>query len=188
MFLPLWAGIWCWERQVAKIVSCSPLWISSGKTDSLWVCSLFHWYLRWFWGRRAHPNILTIKTGIFSDCFWIVELIMEGWGNGLSFFYLITFYKAYTYTYANIYVYRYMCVYMTYMKWKSLSHVQLFATILIVAHQAPLSMEIFRQEYWCGSPFPSPGDWTLENPFPSQPGDWTHISYVSCIDRWVLYH
>ena len=27
-----------------------------------------------------------------------------------------------------------------------------------VAHQAPLSMEFFRQEYWSGLPFPSPGD------------------------------
>ena len=27
-----------------------------------------------------------------------------------------------------------------------------------LAHQAPLSMEIFRQQYWSGSPFPSPGD------------------------------
>ena len=27
-----------------------------------------------------------------------------------------------------------------------------------VAHQAPLSMEFSRQEYWCGLPFPSPGD------------------------------
>ena len=31
-----------------------------------------------------------------------------------------------------------------------------------VAHQAPLSMEIFRQEQWSGLPFPSPGD--LPNP------------------------
>ena len=28
------------------------------------------------------------------------------------------------------------------------------------SHQAPLSMEFFRQEYWTGSPFPSPGDLT----------------------------
>ena len=28
----------------------------------------------------------------------------------------------------------------------------------IVAHQAPLSMGFFRQEYWSGLPFPSPGD------------------------------
>ena len=27
-----------------------------------------------------------------------------------------------------------------------------------VGHQAPLSMECSRQEYWCGLPFPSPGD------------------------------
>ena len=27
-----------------------------------------------------------------------------------------------------------------------------------VAHQAPLSMGLFRQEYWSGLPFPSPGD------------------------------
>ena len=27
-----------------------------------------------------------------------------------------------------------------------------------IAHQAPLSTEFSRQEYWCGLPFPSPGD------------------------------
>ena len=41
---------------------------------------------------------------------------------------------------------------------KSLSHVQLFATLWTVAHQAPLSMGFTRQEYWSGLPFPSPGD------------------------------
>ena len=38
----------------------------------------------------------------------------------------------------------------------SLSHVRLFATPWIVAHQAPLSMEFSRQESWSGFPFPSP--------------------------------
>ena len=33
--------------------------------------------------------------------------------------------------------------------------VQLFATPWTVAHQAPLSREFFRQEYWSGLPFPS---------------------------------
>ena len=28
----------------------------------------------------------------------------------------------------------------------------------VVHHQAPLSMEFSRQEYWSGKPFPSPGD------------------------------
>ena len=44
------------------------------------------------------------------------------------------------------------------LKVKSLSRVQLFATPWIVAHQAPLSMEFSRLEYWSGLPFPSPGD------------------------------
>ena len=33
-----------------------------------------------------------------------------------------------------------------------------FATLLTVARQAPLSMGFPRQEYWSGLPFPSPGD------------------------------
>ena len=40
--------------------------------------------------------------------------------------------------------------------------VQLSVTLWTRAHQAPLSMELFRQEYWSGLPFPSPGD--LPNP------------------------
>ena len=39
-----------------------------------------------------------------------------------------------------------------------LSHVQLFGTPWTVAHQAPLSMEFSRQEYWSGLPFPTSGD------------------------------
>ena len=40
----------------------------------------------------------------------------------------------------------------------SLSHIRLFGTPWIVAHQAPLSMEFPRQEYWSGLAFPSPAD------------------------------
>ena len=36
------------------------------------------------------------------------------------------------------------------------SPVRLFATPWTVAHQAPLSVEFSRQEYWSGFPFPSP--------------------------------
>ena len=39
-----------------------------------------------------------------------------------------------------------------------LRHVQLFGTLQIIAHQAPLPMEFSRQEYWSGLPCPSPGD------------------------------
>ena len=43
-----------------------------------------------------------------------------------------------------------------------LSCVQLLATPWTVAHQAPLSLEFSRQEFWSGVPFPPPGD--LPNP------------------------
>ena len=52
------------------------------------------------------------------------------------------------------------------VKVKSLSHVLLFATPWTVAHQAPLSMEFSRQEYYSGQPFPSPED--ISNPGPLQ--------------------
>ena len=46
--------------------------------------------------------------------------------------------------------------------WRScvcvLSHVWLFVTPWTVTHQAPLSMELPRQEYWNGLSFPPPGD------------------------------
>ena len=43
-----------------------------------------------------------------------------------------------------------------------LSCVQLFVTSWTIAHQAPLSMAFFRQEYWSGLPYPPPVD--LPNP------------------------
>ena len=48
------------------------------------------------------------------------------------------------------------------MKALLFSCVQLFATPWTVAHQALLSMEFPRQEYWSIFPFTSPGD--LPNP------------------------
>ena len=41
-------------------------------------------------------------------------------------------------------------------EWQSFSRVQLFVTPWTVAHQAPLCIEFFRQEYWRGYPFHSP--------------------------------
>ena len=48
------------------------------------------------------------------------------------------------------------------VKVKSLGRVQLFVIPWTVAYQAPLPMGFYRQEYWSGLPFPSPGD--LPNP------------------------
>ena len=41
-----------------------------------------------------------------------------------------------------------------------------------VAHQAPLSMEFSRQEYWSGLPFPSPGDISDPGIEPKSPTLW----------------
>ena len=45
-----------------------------------------------------------------------------------------------------------MCVLSRYRR------VRLFATLWTVAHQAPLSMGLPRQESWSGLPFPPPED------------------------------
>ena len=49
------------------------------------------------------------------------------------------------------------------------SHVQLFATLWTVTHQASLSMGFSRQEYWTGLPCPPPGD-------PPDPGIFKPVS------------
>ena len=48
------------------------------------------------------------------------------------------------------------------MKVMSLSPCQLLVIPWTVAYQAPSPMEFFKQEYWSGLPFPSPGD--IPNP------------------------
>ena len=57
-----------------------------------------------------------------------------------------------------VYIHRHVCVSVCVCVYESLSHVQLFATPWTVAHQAPLSLEFYRQEYWSGLPFPSTED------------------------------
>ena len=50
-----------------------------------------------------------------------------------------------------------------------LSHFRLFATLWTLAHQAPLSMGISRQQYWSGLPFPPPGDLPHPGTEPASP-------------------
>ena len=45
-----------------------------------------------------------------------------------------------------------------YVAVQSPRRIQLFMTLWTVAHQAPLSVGFFRQEYWSGLPFPPPRD------------------------------
>ena len=72
-----------------------------------------------------------------------------------------------------------------------------------IVQQVPPCMEFSRQEYCSGLPFPSPGNThsskyhsldtqegrkLLNRKISSQPRDQTHVSYVSCTGRQVLYH
>ena len=66
-----------------------------------------------------------------------------------------------------------VCVYAQF-----LSCDQLFATPWTIAHQAPLSMEFSRQEYWSGVAMSSSRASSL-------PRDQTHVSYFG---RRILYH
>ena len=45
-----------------------------------------------------------------------------------------------------------------YVAVQSLSFLRLFVTVWTVACQVPLPMGFFRQKYWSGCPYPSPGD------------------------------
>ena len=60
------------------------------------------------------------------------------------------------------------------------SHVLLCATLWTVARQAPLSMDSPGKSTGVGCHAVSRGS--------SPPRDWTCISYVSCINRWVPCH
>ena len=63
------------------------------------------------------------------------------------------------------------------------SHVQFFAMLWTVDHQALLTVRFSMQEYWSRLPFPSPGE-------SSQLKDQTlkYQTLLSCIGRWILYH
>ena len=69
------------------------------------------------------------------------------------------------------------------------SRVQLFATLWTVARYNPMNCSLpgssvhgllqARTLEWVAMPSSRGSSW---------PGDWTHVSYVSCIGRWVLFH
>ena len=63
---------------------------------------------------------------------------------------------------------------------QSFSRVPLFAPPWTEAHQAPLSMEFSRQEYWSELPFP------IYSRGSSQPRTRIHVSCIFCIGRQIL--
>ena len=84
-------------------------------------------------------------------------IFISYWKPSLTF-YTVSYSNSTCYTHTSSYTHPSISL----TREKSLSHVQLFAIPWTVAYQAPPSMGFFRQEYWSGLPFPSPGD--LPNP------------------------
>ena len=70
---------------------------------------------------------------------------------------------------------------MTLLLFSHFSHVQLFATLWTIAHQAPLSMGFSRQEYWSGLPCPPP-----PRDLPTQGSNLHLLHLLHC--RQALYH
>ena len=65
-------------------------------------------------------------------------------------------------------------------KWQSLNRVRLFVTPWTVACQAPLSLWLFRQEYWSGLPCSPPGH------LPTQGLNPCLLCLLQC--RQILFH
>ena len=92
---------------------------------------------------QEYFNIFSKQIACISkDNFYVIYLFFSGCCCSCNFFHyeMSRFHKEYFLVCAQ-----------------SLSHVQLFATSGIETHQAPLSMEFLRQEYWSGLLFPTPG-------------------------------
>ena len=77
------------------------------------------------------------------------------------------------------------------MRAQSLSCVQLFATPWTVAHQASLSMEFSRQEYWSGLLFPppeylpNPGIETTSPVSPALAGRFLPLSHLGSLEMGI---
>ena len=66
------------------------------------------------------------------------------------------------------------------------SHVQLFVTLWIVAHQAPLSMGFSRQEYWSAGKNTAVGCHFLLQGILTQGSNPCLLCFL--LGRWILYH
>ena len=58
-------------------------------------------------------------------------------------------------------------------------------TAWTIAHQAPLSVEFSRQEYWSGLPFPSPGDLPNSGIEPGSPA--RQENHLYCLNHQVSH-
>ena len=102
-------------------------------------------------GDLSHPGIEPRSPALQADSLltelWRKPSHCIWWAIYHSECYILFFSTTYVYLYIYIYIYIHIHIKV---KVKSPSRVWLFATPWTVAHQAPLSMEFSRQEYWSG--------------------------------------
>ena len=129
--IPRYTNIYIYESESCSVMS-----------NSLWSHELYHTRLLCPWnspGQNTGVGICSLLQGIFPTqgpnpgfphCRWILYHLSYQWSP----------------------IYVCVCVCKHERKWNCylLSHVWLFGTPWTVAHQAPLSMEFPRQEYWSG--------------------------------------
>ena len=150
--------------------SCAELGIAFRQESlegcSLWGCRVGHdWATELSWTdcdslvsfdlERFHKALLVYEYYSLPSCFllgyssfgvWVV--FPKGW-----IYDCIPYWSATEWYCARLrtHIWRYRkAICPTLAKWKLLSHVQLFATSWTTAHQALLSTEFSRQEYWSG--------------------------------------
>ena len=146
----------------------------------------------WFRGRRQEvsQSYSTLKQS--SKNIWRKFGTRQGWRGCVGS-------HQYKRNDSKRYILLHICVCVCVCVCKFLSYVQLFATLWIVAWQAPLSMVFSRQEHQSGSPFPSPGD--LPNPgielgsptlqadslLSEPPGKPAYILHIHFILLYIIY-
>ena len=168
------AGLEVWKWDFSTVHAC--MLLCSIMSNSLWPCQArtLQWVAIPFSRASSWPRYQT-RVSYIAGRFFTIWAIREA----LSRVFLVILWLVLV---ENFYSGRHWFSSTSVRMPSHFSRVRFFATLWTVAHQAPLSMGFCRQE--------KPLEWVamLSSRGSSQPRDWTHISYVSCTDRQVLYH
>ena len=142
-----WKRPWCWERLKVGREGDDRGWDGRMASPTQWTWVRVNSGSWWWTGR---PGVLRFMGSQRVRHDWATEL---NWTKSV-----LCIYELSLCTQVCVKV----KVKMLVTQW---CYVWLFAIPWTIAHQTPLSMGFFRQEYWSGQPFSSPGS--------SQPRAWT---------------
>ena len=141
----LWLSVWCWIRVLgmrdlrAEAFSFSPFSVMLA-VDLSYMAFIVWRYIPF------KPSLLRlfIMKSFFCIC-WFLSFILFNIMNHIHWLEYVV-------------PYLFFFFFFSYLLLSLSIHVWLFVAPWTVARQAPLSMEFFKGEYWCGLPFPSQQD------------------------------